>query len=611
MSSKARARKLVEVKALPPAEYEPYALELAYEDGSRRKFVLDEDRSQAFARKAWEAAALTRDGSEVSFGNGERLSAGELRKLSKAWVQPEFSGRTILSNGDVIVKETWKWPAKYIGVDAQTDLLKILIDGRHFEDGTCTFASPDTGVLSHLVFDAIDDFNCGIAVAKLHDGRVGYINKDLQFVVPPIFASADGCSEDVAFAKKPDGTNCLVKPDGSVIELPLKNAVFDYFGDGRGKFSVRPDLGGYDTDNLSRMAYYHEHATEAGAWGYVDGGGRIVIEPQYIFASNFHGDVAVVAKGRWETREEWGGKVWRESDLWGVINAKGEEVIPCRFDEIEDVNGKWNLFWVHEGGWKKGAWGVMDSKGRWVIEPRFSECGYNSCGRYLLFLEDGKRGPGVIDMQTQKVTLAAGTHAVVEVIEEDKEGLFITRDRVGDEIVEQLVDFSGKRIEPPEAFRGHCEVGKLASDRAEFWEPDPVNANRKLFGIFEPKTGKVLLPASIPADGACWWESEQILRFWKGEDLGAVSIDGRILAEPRYGAVDLIPEIGFACVTKSGRTDFISRDGRKLGAVGRKLEHLTGKYFVSGGKGGIKTIFEIEIASGASDMTDPGQAVNE
>ena len=126
-------------------------------------------------------------------------------------------------------------------------------------------------------------------------------------------------SRCVAFARMPDGTNCLVKSDGSVIELPLKNAVFDYFGDGRGKFSVRPDLGGYDIDNLSRMAYYHEHATEAGTWGYVDGNGRIVIEPQYIFASNFYGDMAVVAKGKWETREKWGGKVWRESELWGAV----------------------------------------------------------------------------------------------------------------------------------------------------------------------------------------------------------------------------------------------------------------------------------------------------
>jgi len=129
---------------------------------------------------------------------------------------------------------------------------------------------------------------------------------------------------------------------------------------------ISPDCGGYK-DGLVMvslmgemdLAYHHNKRGCAGLWGWTDKDFNTVIEPQYIFAENFYKGKATVAKGRW-VRLENGRYDW-EDEAWGIINKAGEEILPCRYDELYPIDGCNNLYLVHKGGWKNGNYCVADS----------------------------------------------------------------------------------------------------------------------------------------------------------------------------------------------------------------------------------------------------------
>jgi hypothetical protein len=145
---------------------------------------------------------------------------------------------------------------------------------------------------------------------------------------------------------------------------------------------------------------YHSDYHEPGLWGYLDSTGKEIIEPQYIFAFDFdsegeHG-LARVCKGKWTIDKKWDnkyntGKYWSETQLWGMIDKTGREVIPCIYDEIMlpwEVNEKYLR--VHYGGWKEGKWGIIDYSGEWVVEPMFEDLGYETSDDYVAFLNEDK-----------------------------------------------------------------------------------------------------------------------------------------------------------------------------------------------------------------------------
>ncbi|MGM9549892.1 MAG: WG repeat-containing protein [Faecousia sp.] len=51
---------------------------------------------------------------------------------------------------------------------------------------------------------------------------------------------------------------------------------------------------------------------------------------------------------------------WCENEAWGTINQEGQEIVPCRFDEIYEVEGTDRLYFVHEGGWESGHFSIYD-----------------------------------------------------------------------------------------------------------------------------------------------------------------------------------------------------------------------------------------------------------
>lgn len=79
------------------------------------------------------------------------------------------------------------------------------------------------------------------------------------------------------------------------------------------------------------LAYYSDASEMAGVWGSLNQDGKEIVAPKYIYAYDFSGGIAIVARGKWTIDPKWDnayakGKYWRESERWGGIDRKGREV---------------------------------------------------------------------------------------------------------------------------------------------------------------------------------------------------------------------------------------------------------------------------------------------
>ena len=171
------------------------------------------------------------------------------------------------------------------------------------------------------------------------------------------------------------------------------------------------------------LAYYHDRSGCAGMWGWLDTDLHTVIAPQYVFALNFQNGKAIVCKGEWCTTEKNGSlQYWCEQEAWGVIDPSGQEIIPCQFDALYEIEGSERLYLVHSGGWENGHSQIYDiTEHRIILELDFpfdivyifNEC-FVTDDDILVFLTHlpGK-GEDVLyayDLQEKKYTIYAESY---------------------------------------------------------------------------------------------------------------------------------------------------------------------------------------------------------
>lgn len=141
------------------------------------------------------------------------------------------------------------------------------------------------------------------------------------------------------------------------------------------------------------LRYHETFGDTAGMWGWLNEQGDIVIPPQYIFAMSFCNGHAIVCKGTWQVTKN--GRYWADDEQWGVIDHSGNEVVPCRYDEIFEIDGSDSLFLCHKGGWEEnGKQCIFDSStGTELMDLDFTfDDGYmfNEClftGTHIVFIE--------------------------------------------------------------------------------------------------------------------------------------------------------------------------------------------------------------------------------
>ncbi|MBK7871405.1 MAG: WG repeat-containing protein [Saprospiraceae bacterium] len=98
-------------------------------------------------------------------------------------------------------------------------------------------------------------------------------------------------------------------------------------------------------------------------WGYIDSTGRATVTPGYTFAQDFTNGVGIVACD---------GK-------WGMVNAKGQPVIPCQYDGIEflkNTDNKIVRLYV-----QTPKYGLIDTLGQLAVDAVYDELGFFREGR--------------------------------------------------------------------------------------------------------------------------------------------------------------------------------------------------------------------------------------
>ena len=252
----------------------------------------------------------------------------------------------------------------------------------------------------------------------------------MQFLTHEQYCWAGNFNGSIARVKKEiDGKEITAYIDRSGKEVEFQQGPNPYkrverYRDGMARVSLMEHM-------EWQLAFFSEHEDEAGFWGYINEDREEVIRPQFIYAFCFDEGRAIVAKGSgWTKDPKWDnvfntGKYWTETELWGIIDKEGNEVVPCCHDEVEYIEfcGKFSqYFQVHTGGWKKGGWGLVDRDGRWAVPPIFKKLGYSIIDGCVIFRVDDdlldETPEGVYSLTEQKIVFAA-KYGCVEIISKD------------------------------------------------------------------------------------------------------------------------------------------------------------------------------------------------
>ena len=140
------------------------------------------------------------------------------------------------------------------------------------------------------------------------------------------------------------------------------------------------------------LQYHHTFFDVAGLWGWLDLNGNEIIAPQYVYAMSFYEGRAIVCKGEWSINDQ--GQYWCENEGWGMIDRSGNEIVPCIYDEIFNIENTDRYLLCHKGGWKNGCYCINDieEKAELVELNFYFDNGYmfNTCfysNGYIVFDE--------------------------------------------------------------------------------------------------------------------------------------------------------------------------------------------------------------------------------
>jgi hypothetical protein len=139
------------------------------------------------------------------------------------------------------------------------------------------------------------------------EGKWGYRDGQGKVIIQPTFIMADNFSSGGIAAVVDDSGWAYINKRGNIVIRPF---IFDngpdYFEEGLARFTEHEKFGFFDTT------------------------GKIVIKPQFEFASPFHEELAAICIGCKSKVQ--GEHRFMEGGKWGYIDRKGEIIIPPAFE---------------------------------------------------------------------------------------------------------------------------------------------------------------------------------------------------------------------------------------------------------------------------------------
>jgi hypothetical protein len=213
--------------------------------------------------------------------------------------------------------------------------------------------------VSGLDYDSIQPFSGGLAMMVYKDGKIGFIDKTGELVIPLIYKDARNFGGGLIHAAVGEWPNIkwgLIDITGKEVVPLIYDYIFAFLDDWAvaqkdGKFGFIDKTGKeivpciYDNAQpfSEGLAPVRIGDWETGKWGYINIAGEEIIPFIYTGAGIFSNGLAPVQKD---------GK-------FGYIDTAGSEVIPFIYDELD--------WYFHDDGvkfmQKDGMWGLTDMTG--------------------------------------------------------------------------------------------------------------------------------------------------------------------------------------------------------------------------------------------------------
>lgn len=244
----------------------------------------------------------------------------EAFSFSNGMAQVEVGGKRAFIDpyGSYIVKP------QYEEISFFTDSLLIFKSGDYYG-----IMKRNGKTVLPATMDEIGNLANGKAII-VKDDKIGYINDSARIVLNPMYEVYANFMENAQFS-------------GNYAKAKLKGK----YGiiDSKGKWIIPAAYNNLGA--VSGMIAF----TKGKKWGYIDMSNKIIVKPVYDFASSIEKGLAVVEM----------------NGLQGMINAKGEWVIPAEFTEIKQLE---NDYFLVESNEKLG---LYSAKGARLIAPTYEQ----------------------------------------------------------------------------------------------------------------------------------------------------------------------------------------------------------------------------------------------
>jgi hypothetical protein len=219
--------------------------------------------------------------------------------------------------------------------------------------------------------------------------KYGYADQWGVIIIPPRFDEASyGFNKQGLASVKLDGKWGWIDGEGqTVIPLRFDEVDIESFterGDRLALVRIGGKWGGIDAQGETIIPFHFDEIARFntlglarvkldGKLGWVDQQGESVILPRFDVAADFGKNTRLAKVGVGEgcvgnLRETDIGQRHSLSCRWGFIDIRGREIVPLRFDEIEEFDDR-GLAVAN----RAGKWGVVDIRGKEIVPPRFSE----------------------------------------------------------------------------------------------------------------------------------------------------------------------------------------------------------------------------------------------
>lgn len=178
-------------------------------------------------------------------------------------------------------------------------------------------------------------FREDVALVKSFSGetpRWSYVNKQGKYEIGLLYKAATVFSEGLAWVVLDNAAPTAINKQGNIQIILRDVEEVRIFKEGLAAISV------YDKTDASLK------------WGFINRNGILVIQPQFVFASNFRNDRCAVHN---------------EKNQWGFIDKSGNVVVEYQYDTVfAYANDRAIVV-------KGDKYGVIDKSGKTLIEPQF------------------------------------------------------------------------------------------------------------------------------------------------------------------------------------------------------------------------------------------------